>query len=63
MKEINALEEQLKKSREMLSFEAQLMPEILHGLVALYNDEEDITCFTLKKLYGKLEKCSSRKVF
>jgi hypothetical protein len=39
------------------------MPEALHGLIALYSGEEDITCFTLKRLYGKREKGASQRVF
>jgi len=60
---LEAVEKQLQSFRRIIDFESQLMPEALHGLVALYSGEEDITCFTLKRFYGKREKGASQRVF
>jgi len=57
------VEKQLNSLREVLSREAQLMPEAIQGLLALYTGEEDTTCFTLKRIYGKRDKGETKRVF
>ncbi|WP_288007163.1 hypothetical protein [Thermofilum sp.] len=57
------IEKQLHGFREALDREAQLMPEAIQGLLALYTGEEDITCFALKRIYGKRDKGEAKRVF
>jgi hypothetical protein len=45
--------EQIKRDIERLAAET---PEVLIGLIGLYNGEEDYTCLTLKKLAGRRER-------
>lgn len=49
--------------KRKLEADSQLMPEAIHGLAALYLEEEDFTCFAAKKLYGKREKGEVKRVF
>ncbi len=45
--------EELKRH---LMNEYSLLPEFIDGLTSLYEETEDYTCLTLKKLMGKREK-------
>lgn len=59
----NHIEEQVAAIKKKIEEESSLMPEFIHGLASLYWEEEDFTCFTAKKLYGKREKGEVKRVF